>query len=127
MMGASEWTILRRLVLPQIKPALFATTILTFLTGLGALSAPQVIGGNFQTISPMILAFSNTQTSRDLAALLALFLGAVTVVMLAIMNRLESSGTYYSLTRVATPPWPSVGSRTRSATRSCTSWRGCCS
>ncbi|WP_081747357.1 iron ABC transporter permease [Arthrobacter sp. Br18] len=103
-MGASEWTILRRVVLPVLKPTLFAVTILSFLTGLGALSAPQVLGGEgFQTITPMILTFAGTSTSRDIAALLAIILGVATITMLAVMTRLERGGTYYSVTKVSAP------------------------
>lgn len=103
-MGASDWTTLRRVVLPVLKPTLFAVTILSFLTGLGALSAPQVLGGeDFQTITPMILTFANTSTSRDIAALLALILGVATIAMLAIMTRLERGGTYYSVAKVSAP------------------------
>jgi iron(III) transport system permease protein len=101
-LGASTWTILRRVVLPMLKPTLFAVTILSFLTGLGALSAPQVLGGrDFQTITPMILTFANSATSRDLAALLAVILGVSTILMLAVMSRLEKRGTYYSLSKVS--------------------------
>lgn len=104
MMGAGQWYTLRRVVLPQLRPSIFATSILTFLTGLGAFSAPILVGGrDFQTISPMILAFANTQTSRDIAALLALILGLMTMVLLVVMNRLERGGTYFSIARVATP------------------------
>lgn len=103
-MGASDWTTLRRVVLPVLKPTLFAVTILSFLVGLGALSAPQVLGGeDFQTITPIILTFANTSSSRDIAALLALVLGAATIIMLAIMTRLERGGTYHSVARVAAP------------------------
>lgn len=103
-MGASDWTILRRVVLPVLKPTLFAVTILSFLIGLGALSAPQVLGGEgFQTITPMILTFANTSTSRDIAALLALILGVATIAMLAFMTRLEKGGTYYSVAKVSAP------------------------
>ncbi|MBP1134172.1 iron(III) transport system permease protein [Arthrobacter sp. PvP023] len=101
-LGASTWTILRRIVLPMLKPTLFAVTILSFLTGLGALSAPQVLGGrDFQTITPMILTFTNSPTSRDLAALLAVILGAATILMLAVMSRLEKGGTYFSVSKVS--------------------------
>ena len=101
-MGASTWTILRRIVLPMLKPTLFAATILSFLTGLGALSAPQVLGGReFQTITPMILTFTNSPTSRDLAALLAVILGVATILMLAVMTRLEKGGTYFSVSKVS--------------------------
>ncbi|NKF30737.1 ABC transporter permease subunit, partial [Pseudomonas sp. BGM005] len=49
-LGAGRWTILRRIVLPVMKPMLFAVTVLTFLIGLGALTAPLVLGGpDFQT------------------------------------------------------------------------------
>jgi iron(III) transport system permease protein len=101
-MGASDWTILRRIVLPMLKPTLFAVTVLSFLTGLGALSAPQVLGGrDFQTITPMILTFTNSPTSRDLAALLAVILGLATMLMLAVMTRLEKGGTYFSVSKVS--------------------------
>jgi iron(III) transport system permease protein len=101
-LGASTWTILRRIVLPMLKPTLFAVTILSFLTGLGALSAPQVLGGrDFQTITPMILTFTNSPTSRDLAALLAVILGLATILMLAVMSRLEKGGTYFSVSKVS--------------------------
>ena len=101
-LGASTWTILRRVVLPMLKPTLFAVTILSFLTGLGALSAPQVLGGrDFQTITPMILTFTNSPTSRDLAALLAVILGVATILMLAVMTRLEKGGTYFSVSKVS--------------------------
>ncbi|MGP6170409.1 ABC transporter permease [Microbacterium sp. A196] len=104
MMGAGDLRILRRIILPQLKPMIFAITILTFLGGLGALAAPQVLGGrDFQTISPMILAFATTSTSRDLAATLAILLGLVTIVLLAVLNRMERGGVYFSVSKVPTP------------------------
>lgn len=106
-MGASQWLILRRIVLPTLMPTIFAVTILTFLGGLGALAAPQVVGGrDFQTISPMILTFANTPSSRDLAATLAIILAVITMVMLVIMNRIERGGTYFSVSKVASKIQP---------------------
>lgn len=103
-MGASTWTILWRVVIPTLKPTLYAITILTFLGGLGALAAPQILGGRtFQTITPMILTFANSPTSRDLAATLALILGAATMILLLVMNRLERGGTYFSVSKVPAP------------------------
>ena len=61
-MGASQWYILRRVVLPVLLPSLFAVTILTFITGLCAMSAPLLVGGkDFQTINPMIKQFAVKQ------------------------------------------------------------------
>ncbi|GHD45789.1 iron ABC transporter permease [Mycetocola manganoxydans] len=103
-MGASTWKILWKIVLPALRPMIFAVTVLTFLTGLGALTAPLVIGGaDFQTIAPMIVTFSKSASSRDLAALLAIILGLATIILLAVMNRVEKSGVYFSVAKVATP------------------------
>ncbi len=104
MLGASDLEILRKIVLPVLSPMIFAVTILTFITGLSALAAPQVLGGrDFQTVTPMILAFATSPTSRDLAATLALLLGVVTILLLALLNRVERGGVYFSVSKVPTP------------------------
>ncbi|BCW44743.1 iron ABC transporter permease [Arthrobacter sp. StoSoilB5] len=104
MLGASDRTLLWRVILPLLKPMTFAITVLTFLGGLSALAAPQVLGGrDFQTVAPMILNFSRTISSRDLAATLALVLGVATIILLAILNRVEKYGTYFSVAKVAAP------------------------
>jgi len=101
MMGASTFTILRTIVIPTIKPMLFAITILTFLGGLSAFAAPQALGGTeFQTVAPMILTFASVPSSRDLAATLALVLGLSTLVLLAVLNRMQQGGTYFSVSKV---------------------------
>ncbi len=102
-MGASSLRILLTVVLPVLTPSLLAVTILTFITGLSATSAPLLVGGkDFQTITPMILTFSNTVSSRDLAALLALFLGIATILLLAVMMKIEKRGHYMSISKVKT-------------------------
>lgn len=102
-MGASTFLILRRVVLPTLLPSIFAVTILIFITGLGATSAPLIVGGeNFQTITPMILAFSRSIGSRDLAAMLSIFLGIATVILLVCMNHFEKKGNYMSVSKVKT-------------------------
>lgn len=100
-MGASTFYILRRVVLPVLKPTMFALTILVFLTGLAATSAPLILGGiEFQTITPMILTFSKSMSSRDLAALLALILGLATLILLTLMIQFERKGNYMSVSKV---------------------------
>lgn len=102
-MGASQWTVLRKVVLPVLTPSLIAVTILTFLTGLSATSAPMLVGGrDFQTITPMIIAFCNSASSRDLATLLSLILGIATIIILMIMKKLEKRGYYMSISKVKT-------------------------
>ncbi len=102
-MGASPLKILLKIVLPVLTPSLLAVTILTFITGLSATSAPMLVGGrDFQTITPMILQFSQNVGSRDLAALLALFLGIATIILLTVMMKIEKRGHYMSVSKVKT-------------------------
>lgn len=102
-MGASQMRILFQVVLPVLTPSLLAVTILTFITGLSATSAPMLVGGrDFQTITPMILTFANSISSRPLAALLALFLGIATIVLLTVMIQIEKRGHYMSISKVKT-------------------------
>jgi len=102
-LGASQFTILRRVVLPVLTPSLLAVTVFTFYIGLNATSAPLLVGGpDFQTINPMILTFSRTVGSRDLAALMALILGLASIVLIMIMAQLEKRGHYLSVSKVKT-------------------------
>ena len=104
-MGASQWYILRRVVLPVLLPSLFAVTILTFITGLSAMSAPMLVGGtDFQTINPMIHDVANmtTASAKSLAAVLSLVLGFATMLLLAVMTAIERRGHYMSVSKVKT-------------------------
>lgn len=99
-MGAKGGQIFFKVVLPTLKPTLFAITILTFLTGLGAMSAPLIVGGtDFQTINPMIMTFAKSSYSRELAALLAIILGIATIILLAILTKVEKGGNYISVSK----------------------------
>lgn len=99
-MGASQWNILFNIVLPTMKPTIFAITVLTFIAGLSTMSGPLIVGGpDFQTINPMIKTFSGMTGSRDIAALLAIILGIATAILLAIMQKIEKSGNYISVSK----------------------------
>jgi iron(III) transport system permease protein len=102
-MGASGRKIFFEVVLPMLKPTFFALTILTFLTGLSAMSAPLIVGGaDFQTINPMIITFAKSPYSREIAALLAVILGAATILLLTILNKIERGGNYISVSKTKT-------------------------
>lgn len=99
-MGASQGTILFKIVLPTMKPTIFAITILTFLAALSTMSGPLIVGGpDFQTINPMIKTFANMTGSRDIAALLAIILGIATSILLFIMQKIEKKGNYISISK----------------------------
>lgn len=102
-LGASNFTILIKVVLPALKPILLTCIILLFQTGLMAMSAPLMVGGQeFETISPLILTFTQRPTSRALAAVLSLFLGLFQLVLLFVIQRNEKKGNYLSVSKVKT-------------------------
>lgn len=99
-MGASQSTILFKIVLPTMKPTIFAITVLTFIAALSTMSGPLIVGGpDFQTINPMIKTFANMTGSRDIAALLAIILGIATTILLAIMQKIEKKGNFISVSK----------------------------
>jgi len=102
-MGASQFTIIRRVLLPVLLPSLTAVTLFTFIGGLSAMAAPLLVGGrDFQTINPMILSFAQMPGSRDLAALMALFLGMSSLFLIGVLAWLEKRGHYLSVSKVKT-------------------------
>lgn len=103
-LGASQWQIITKVVLPTLKPTITTCIVLLFQTGIGAMSAPLIFGGSeFETISPLILTFSQRPTSRPLAAVLALILGISQIILLWMLQRSEKKGNYISISKVKTP------------------------
>jgi len=62
-----------------------------------------MIGGkDFETISPLILTFTQRPSSRILAAVLSLFLGLIQLVLLYVFQRNERNGNFLSISKVST-------------------------
>ncbi|WP_051528101.1 ABC transporter permease [Companilactobacillus nodensis] len=102
-LGSSDFKILLKVVFPTLKPIFLTCTILLFQTGLMAMAAPLMIGGrDFETISPLILTFTQRPSSRILAAVLSLFLGLMQLVLLYIIQRNERKGNFLSISKVKT-------------------------
>jgi len=55
-LGAGRWRTLRRVVLPQLAPALGGAALLTFMTALASFSAPYIFGGGFRVMPTQIVA-----------------------------------------------------------------------
>jgi len=97
---ASPLYIITRVVLPILTPTILAATVLTFIGGLTAFSAPLILGGNdFQTISPLILSLVQVRSGRSLALILGMILGLLTVLLLLVFKRFESGATFFSISK----------------------------
>lgn len=102
-LGASPFQILKDVVFPSLKPTFLTLIIMVFATGLGAFAAPLMVGGQaFQTMSPLILTFAQRPSSRNLAALMSLFLGLAQVLLLLALNAYERRGNYLSVAKTQT-------------------------
>lgn len=102
-LGSGQWEIIQKIVLPSLKPVILTLIIMTFQIGLGALSAPVMVGGrDFQTIAPLILNFVQRPASRDIAALLSIVLGLAQIALLVVMTINEKRGNYLSISKTKT-------------------------
>lgn len=103
-LGANQWQILTQIVLPALVPTLTTLTIMLFNTGLGAMSAPLILGGDhFSTITPTILTFTGNTGTYNLDAALSLLLGLMQVVLLLLGRWLDRRKRYAFKTKVPAP------------------------
>lgn len=89
-LGASRWTVVRRVTLPMIGPSLLAGLVLTFARAVGEFGATVAFAGNLQgTTQTLPLAvFVSLETDRDTAIAISLVLIAVSLtVLIALRDR----------------------------------------
>lgn len=72
-LGASPLRVFFTIIVPYIAPALISSGILTFMTGIGSFSAPNIIGGGFKVLTTQIL-LSKANLFMGLAAAQAVIL-----------------------------------------------------
>ncbi len=101
-MGARPFGVLWKVVLPTLLPTLFSLTVMTFITGLCAMSAPTVIG--YDTINPEIVRLAGSSTADESfpqarAALLSIILAMFTIVLLTVLSAYERKGHYLSVSK----------------------------
>ena len=101
-MGASPFKVLWKVVLPTLLPTLFSLTVMTFITGLCAMSAPTVIG--YDSINPEIVRLAGSTPADESfpqarAALLSILLAMFTIVLLTILSAYERRGHYLSVSK----------------------------
>lgn len=99
-LGASRGRILWRVVLPQLRPALLAAALLTFMTSLGSFSAPYIFGGTYRVMTTQILA-SKVAGEVAMAQVEALTLAALAWVALVGIRKVQGQFTAVSSHGVA--------------------------
>ena len=101
-MGANPFKVLWKVVLPTLIPTLFSLTVMTFITGLCAMSAPTLLG--YDSINPEIVRLAGSSTADEAfpqarAALLSIILAMFTIVLLTVLSAYERKGHYLSVSK----------------------------
>lgn len=101
-MGAKPFKVLWKVVFPTLIPTMFSLTVMTFITGLCAMSAPTLLG--YDSINPEIVRLAGSSVADEAfpqarAALLSIILAIFTIVLLAILSSYERKGHYLSVSK----------------------------
>ena len=101
-MGAKPFKVLLRVVFPTLIPTMFSLTVMTFITGLCAMSAPTLLG--YDSINPEIVRLAGSSTADESfpqarAALLSIILAMFTIILLSVLSAYERKGHYLSVSK----------------------------
>lgn len=101
-MGAKPFKVLLKVVFPTLIPTMFSLTVMTFITGLCAMSAPTLLG--YDSINPEIVRLAGSSIADESfpqarAALLSIILACFTIILLTILSSYERKGHYLSVSK----------------------------
>jgi molybdate transport system permease protein len=87
-LGASRWTVLRRVTLPALRPSLIAGMALAWARALGEFGATITFAGNLpgRTQTVPLAVYLELERDRDAAVLLSLVLLVVSVAVLVLLR-----------------------------------------
>ena len=91
---ASRWQVLRRIILPIVKPGIVAGCLLVFIPSLGAFLAPDLLGGakTFMIGSLIDEQFRGSQGNWPFGAAAAMILMTLVLIVLMIYARAQAKG-----------------------------------
>lgn len=87
-LGASPWTVLRRITLPMIWPSVIAGMALTWARALGEFGATVTFAGNLQgrTQTLPLAVFVALETDRDTAIAISLIMVVISMTVLVLLR-----------------------------------------
>ncbi|QZY57498.1 iron ABC transporter permease [Crassaminicella profunda] len=94
-LGASKLKIFTSIILPFIKPALIASSIITFMLGIGSFSAPSLIGDHYKVLTTQIL-LAKANNYMEMAAVQVIVLTIVSIVFLLVFRYYEKKNNFTS-------------------------------
>ncbi len=94
-LGVGQWATFRRVVLPQLRPAMGAGALLVALYTLSDFGAVSLL--RFESLTQQIYIQYQASLSRGLAALFSLLLAGLTVGLLVVESRARGRTRYHSV------------------------------
>ncbi|MBM2840829.1 MAG: hypothetical protein HW412_1357 [Bacteroidetes bacterium] len=94
-LGSSRWNTFRRVVLPQLRPAIIGASVLTFMASMASFSAPLIFGGDRRFLTTQIYA-AKLNGDLDMAAAQSVLLTIVSIgffLVFTLSGRSGSRGT----------------------------------
>ncbi len=93
-LGAGRWTVLRRITLPLVLPALVSGTVLSFARALGEFGATLTFAGSLEgtTRTLPLEIYLQRETDPDAAVALSLILVVVAIVVVGVAHRVRPIG-----------------------------------
>jgi molybdate transport system permease protein len=87
-LGASRWTVFRRVTLPMIGPSLLSGLVLTWARAFGEFGATVTFAGNLQgrTQTLPLAVFVALESDRDAAVAISLLMVVVSLVVLVVLR-----------------------------------------
>ncbi len=112
-LGATRWTVLRRITVPLALPALVSGAVLSFARALGEFGATLTFAGSLQgtTRTLPLEIYLQRETDPDAAVALSLILVVVAIVVVGVAHGVRPLGGPVSPGTVAQSARPFVGTR----------------
>ena len=89
-LGASRVAVARRVLLPQLTPALIAAALLTFMTSMASFSAPLLFGGNVRVLTLEIFT-ARQRGDMTIAVTETVILATISLAALVFFQRYEGT------------------------------------
>lgn len=92
-LGASKLNIFTSVIIPFIKPALFSSAILTFMSGVASFSAPSMVGDSFKVLTTQML-FAKSNNHIEFASVQVVLLSLVSIIFLLTLRYYERKSSF---------------------------------
>lgn len=107
-LGASKRRVFFTVLLPALTPALIASSILTFISGIGSFSAPVLIGGRYRVLSTQIMQ-SKANNYLNLASMQVVILMLMGLTVMLIARYYEGKAAVETSVRAVPTPKSVIG------------------